>query len=323
MSIGNLELGLCCINTVLRARKPSVFANRTCRLKTAQDKGINHIKQLVTQNLRDIILILEWNDAHGITSYRLSSDMFPHAANPRYGKKRKKGPRYSFKFAKPLLRDIGIRAHSLNHRLSMHPGQYNQIASPTESVFENTVLDLSHHARILDLIERGRDWGDKRAIICIHGGGVFGDKERTIRRWIRRFKTLPENVRSRIALENCEKCYSSEDCLRICEELNIPHIFDTHHYTCYNLLHPEEKQATPSQLMPRILATWQRRGLKPYFHISEQGTGKTGHHSDYIENIPQYMLNIEIPVTMDVEAKMKEQAILRLVEKYSDSNIEN
>ena len=317
MSIRNLELGLCCINTTLRERKPTVFANRTCRLKTAQEKGMDHVKSLVIQNLRDVILILEWNHAHNITSYRLSSDMFPHAGNPRYGKTRRKGPRYSLKFAKPYLRDVGIRAHSLNHRLSMHPGQYNQIASPTQSVFDNTVLDLSYHARVLDLIERGRDWGDRRAIICIHGGGMYGDKETTIRRWIDRFKTLPANVKSRIALENCEKCYSSEDCLRICEELNIPHIFDTHHYSCYSLLHPDEKQSSPDSLMPRILRTWQRRGLKPYFHISEQGTGRTGHHSDYIDTIPDYMLNIPVPVTMDVEAKKKEKAILKLVEKYN------
>ena len=119
-----------------------------------------------------------------------------------------------------------------------------------------------------------------------------------------------------LILENCEKCYSSEDCLQISEKLNIPHIYDVHHYNCYSLLHPQEKQTDPVELMPKIINTWKRRNLKPYFHISEQGSGRIGHHSDYIETIPDYILDIGVPITMDVEAKAKEQAILRLMRKY-------
>ena len=318
----NIDLGLCCINTVLRKQKPSIFPNRTCRLSTAIDKGIEHIKGLIIQNLKDVLKILDWNKEHNIFSYRLSSDMFPHINNPRFGKNRvdskgnRIGHRYSIAFAKPLLREIGKKAHSYGIRLSFHPGQYNQIAAPSDLVFENTVRDLSSHARILDIIEQNIDVGENRAIICIHGGGMYNDKEKTKKRWIEKFALLPENVRSRICLENCEKCYSCSDCLYICESLNIPQIYDVHHYNCYTLLHPEEKQEDPKKLMPRVLKTWQRRGLKPYFHISEQGSGRIGHHSDYIENIPEYILNIGVPITLDIEAKAKEQAILKLMKKY-------
>lgn len=315
--IRNLQLGLCCINNELRISKPPVFANRTCRLKTLEEKGLEYVQKLTEQNLKDVITILKWNDQKNITAYRLSSDMFPHASNPRYGKDRPQGSRYPFTFAKVLLQNIGDTAFRLGHRLSMHPGQYNQIASPNIKIFHNTVIDLMTHAYILHLIEKGRDWGEKRAIICIHGGGVYGDKKKTIKRWIERFRTLPTRLSSRICLENCEKCYSTEDCLQICNELNIPLIFDVHHYNCYSLLHPEEKQKPVEELLPAVLDTWHRRGLKPYFHISEQGSGKTGHHSDYIENIPDYLLNINVPITLDIEAKAKEGAILRLVEKYN------
>ena len=34
-----IQLGLCCLNTELRAQKPSVFASRTIILKTLADKG--------------------------------------------------------------------------------------------------------------------------------------------------------------------------------------------------------------------------------------------------------------------------------------------
>jgi UV DNA damage endonuclease len=44
--------------------------------------------------------------------------------------------------------------------------------------------------------------------------------------------------------------------------------------------------------MGLVLGTWKRRGIKPKFHISEQGTGRIGHHSDYIQKIPKYLLDI-------------------------------
>lgn len=319
-----IDLGLCCINTVLRKEKPSVFVNRTCRLETALTKGVEYVKNLALNNIKDVIKILEWNKNHNIRSYRLSSDMFPHINNPRFGDKDledskgvKNGLRYSLDFAIEDLQNIGRKAKEYNIRLSFHPGQYNQIGTPNDNVFENTVRDLSAHSTILDEIEKGIDFGENKAIICIHGGGVYNNKEKTIKRWIEKFQLLPETVRNRICLENCEKCYSTEDCLHICNTLKIPLIFDIHHYNCYSILHEDEKQKDPEDLIPLILETWDRRKLKPYFHISEQGSGRIGHHSDYIEEIPKYILMMNRSITLDVEAKAKEQAILKLKKKYN------
>ena len=54
--------------------------------------------------------------------------------------------------------------------------------------------------------------------------------------------------------------------------------------------------------------------------MSEQGSGRCGHHSDYIEVIPDYLLNIPKlyyqAIDIMIEAKMKEQAIFKLYEKY-------
>jgi len=53
--------------------------------------------------------------------------------------------------------------------------------------------------------------------------------------------------------------------------------------------------------------------IKPKVHVSEQGPGKCGHHSDFIETIPEYLLEIpnkyNINIDIMIEAKMKEQAI--------------
>ena len=54
--------------------------------------------------------------------------------------------------------------------------------------------------------------------------------------------------------------------------------------------------------------------------MSEQGSGRCGHHSDYIEEIPQYLLEIPekygVEIDIMIEAKMKEQAIMDLYGKY-------
>ena len=118
--------------------------------------------------------------------------------------------------------------------------------------------------------------------MVVHGG-LYGNKEETIKRWCKQYKLLPENVKNRLVLENCEKCFSIEDCLRISKEVNIPVVFDTHHYQCYNLLHPENQMKPADEYISDILDTWKRRGIKPKFHVSEQGSGRTGHHSDLLK----------------------------------------
>ena len=46
------------------------------------------------------------------------------------------------------------------------------------------------------------------------------------------------------------------------------------------------------KILKKVFKTWHKRGLKPYCHISEQGKGRIGHHSDYISKIPDCFLNV-------------------------------
>jgi UV DNA damage endonuclease len=307
-----VQLGLCCINTILRAQKPPVFASRKMIIRSIQEQGIDVLKEKILQNLRDVLTMIDWNEANGIRVMRLSSEMFPHKSNPKVVD-------YTYDFARDLLKQIGVKAKQYGHRLTFHPGQYNVVGSPVRASFEQTIVDLSYHADVLDLIDAGDD-----SVMVVHGGGVYGDKQATIERWCEQYQELPENVQRRLVLENCEKCFSIEDCLRVAEKINIPVVFDTHHYACYCKLHPEEKFKPASEYIPAILETWTRKNIKPKFHVSEQGSGRVGHHSDFIEVLPEYLLNIPqkygIEIDIMIEAKMKEQAILKLYEKYPDVN---
>ena len=311
----SIQLGLCCLNTQLREKKPSVFASRSIILKTFQTKGIEHLKEKIIQNLKDILVMMDWNEENGIKVFRLSSEMFPHKSNS-------KAPDYTFDFAVDLLKQIGEKSKLFNQRITFHPGHFNVIGSPNPDVLQHTIDDLKYHADVLDLMEL-----DDNSVMVIHGGGTYKNKELTKERWCENYLAMPENIRNRLVLENCEKNFSIIDCLDVSKKVNIPVVFDTHHFECYKKLHPTELFEEPAYYMAQILETWQRRNIKPKFHVSEQGSGKCGHHSDFIEIIPDYLLEIPEKYSVDIdimiEAKMKEQAIFKLYEKYPYLNCKN
>ena len=158
----------------------------------------------------------------------------------------------------------------MGQRLTFHPGQYNVVGTPDLKSFEQTIRDLSHyHADVLDLMGCNQN-----SVMVVHGGGVYGDKEKQKDRWCEQFKLLPENVQRRLVLENCERCFSIKDCLDIAERIQNSSSIDTHHYDCYVKLHPEESLENPEYYIPKILKTWKNRNIKPRFHVSEQGCGK-------------------------------------------------
>ena len=309
MSINKpVQLGLCCMNTSLKKCKPPIYASRRIIVRIVDERGIEELKTRIIKNLEDLLYMIDWNESCGIKVFRLSSEMFMHKTNPKV-------PDYDYDFAIPLLKRIGQKARDYNHRLTFHPGQFNVLGTPRAKVLKQTILDLQYHADVLDLMEMGKD-----SVMVIHGGGVYGDMVGTKERWIQNYNDLPENVKNRLVLENCEKAYSIIDCLEISDRCGVPVVFDTHHFECHKLLHPDVDFEDASYYIPLILETWKRKGIKPKFHVSEQGDGKIGKHSDYIEILPEYLLEIPekygVHIDIMIEAKMKELSIEKLYEKY-------
>lgn len=314
-----IRLGLCCCIDTLRHKKNinnpfgrDVYGSRTFTLKTMEAKGIEYVRSVVLQNLEDTLLMLEWAHSNGIRVFRLTSDLFPHKSNS-------KAPfDYGYGFAKELLWEIGEFARQHSMRLTFHPGQYNCIGTPHPHVFENTAKELEYHATVLDLMGMGPD-----SCLVIHGGGVYGDKEATIKRWCVQFHQLPQCVKSRLVLENCEKSFSVVDCIRISKEVCIPVVFDSHHHECYMLLHPGTTDVShdPTEYMEEVIKSWTPRGARVKMHVSEQDPEKRcGAHSYLVEKLPDYMLSIYskfgVEIDIYVEAKGKETAWFHLYDKY-------
>ena len=311
-----IRLGLCCINTTLR--QSGIYCSRTCIRRTFT---IERALELARLNISDIVKLIKWNFQNKIYCLRLSSDIFPHITDPET-------PQYTIDSLRTLLTEIGDLSKIYHQRLLFHPSQFNQVGTPNPKVYLSTCRDLSHQADLLDAMNV-----DHNGILIVHGGGVFGSKIDTIERWIKQFYQLPFHVQRRLAIENCERMNSIEDCLLIARACRIPVIFDFHHYQCWTSLYGQQPR-TFKEVFTYILDTWTVHTAKfygsykttgyvirPIFHISEQAPDKSfGAHSDYIDVIPQELFDVvkqfNISVDLEVEAKAKELAIIRLKLRY-------
>ncbi|TFK86218.1 UV-endonuclease UvdE [Polyporus arcularius HHB13444] len=298
------RLGYACLNTVLRAMKPEpVFCSRTCRIDTINkpDFGMDYCKELGRKNAEDLSRLIQWNEDNGIKFLRMSSEMFPFASHEKYG--------YTLEYAEKELKAAGDLAKKYGHRLTTHPGQFTQLGSLREAVVDAAIRDLDYHCQMFRLMGLGKD-----SVMIIHMGGMFGDKSATIERFKEVYRTrLTDEIRERLVLENDEMCYNADDLLPVCEELDIPLVFDYHH----NWIYPSEKPLP--ELIERINAIWHRKGIKPKQHLSEPCPGaetvmEKRKHSDRCKSLPE-----DLPEDMDlmIEAKDKEQAVFHLYRVYN------
>lgn len=60
---------------------------------------------------------------------------------------------------------------------------------------------------------------EKEAMLNIHVGGAYGDKDASISRFYQNFQKLDSTIRLQTTLENDDKTYTAEETLAICENL--------------------------------------------------------------------------------------------------------
>ncbi|GAN10117.1 UV-endonuclease UvdE [Mucor ambiguus] len=305
------RLGYACMNTILRKQKPSVFSARTCRLATVAEKGIEVVKEIALQNVADMKTMIQWNEGkygtdHNVRFMRLSSDMFPFASHEKIG--------YEIDFAAKELKEAGDLANKYKHRLTMHPGQYNQLVSLNPKVVANTTRELYYHAHMLDLMGMDQD-----SVMIIHMGGVYGDRESALARFELEYQKLPDTVKRRLVLENDELGYSVSDLLPICQKLQVPLVLDWHHH------HINPGNVTDLlSLLPAINKTWTDKGIKPKQHYSESRNGAVTQmerraHSDRVQNLPPTTDDVDLMI----EAKDKEQAVFHLYKLFDLETVDD
>lgn len=297
-----MNIGYACINMTLGSQKPKITTNRGMIRKTFDEKGLSYVSELVLQNVRDLIQVVKWNEQNGIKFYRMSSEIFPWMSEYDFSNL----PDY--KKICTLLMGIGTLAKKYGQRLTFHPGPFNVLASPNETVVQKTIVDLNKHSQIMDLMGLSTTPYNK---INIHVGGVYGDKNSALQRWVDNFKLLDDNTKSRLTIENDDKqsAYTVRDLMFIHENTGIPIVFDYHHHTC----HPDGM--THREALDIAISTWPK-DITPIVHVSEPRDDKNFRaHHDYVYNkIDSYGYDVDVMM----EAKAKELAVLEYKNIHKD-----
>lgn len=200
--------------------------------------------------------ILDYLGQHRIRMYRMSSDIAPYATHPDM-------PQFHgmVQDCARELQAFGAKARRLDIRLSFHPSQFVVLNSPDPKLVEKSIWDLTSQAEMLDLMELGPE-----AVLVIHVGGAYGDRQTSAARWVETWKILPEPVRRRLVLEHDDIRFSAADVLWIHEHTGVRLIFDYQHFWCLN---PEGLELRPT--LEAILRTWPDT-VRPKIHFSSPRT---------------------------------------------------
>jgi UV DNA damage endonuclease len=257
-------------------------------------------------NVKEILRVIPRLNECNIKSFRLSSSVFP-----------------LFEFCSDIVKNdeqittdlalAGKRFTESGIRVTTHPGQFCVISSDSDKTVKNSINELAYHAWIFDAMGF--------PISPYHAINIHGGKAKRSERLIEVIKTLPENIKGRLTLENDEKCYNVRNLLSISERTSVPIVFDSHHH----IFDPSD--ISVDDAYNSTIATWGK--IKPLQHISNTEIGmenavynKKRAHSQMIRYVPDVQLQgmRDDTVDVDVEAKLKNIALLKMRKDFDIKN---
>jgi len=284
------QLGLVCITTSDAVRYRALTRKRLLQFDAAEQKRM--LRELYADNLARLNRALDFCSERALKLYRLTSGLFPFADDEA-------GADVLEEFEAEARR-TGARASALGLRLVIHPDQFVVLSSDSERVVANSIKILQTHARVLDLLAQPRSpW----CVMEIHGG-----KGGRSARLVEVIRALPEEIRTRLALENDEYAYSAAEILEVCRAAGVPMVFDAHHHVCRERLDSYEDESV-AHYLDAARETWPQ----PEWQLVHISNGRTAfndrHHSDFITDMPS---SYRRAPWIEVEAKQKELAIEKL-----------
>ncbi|MFH0879015.1 MAG: UV DNA damage repair endonuclease UvsE [Lentisphaerota bacterium] len=291
-----IRLGLCCLfrDQPIRFRRTTAAA----LLKWPPKRRGEILSSIARDNAQALMQALMYCAHQGIGCFRVNSQILPLTTHPKAGYVVEDLPASGELTA--LFKACGSFARKHHLRLSFHPDQFVLLNSPRLEVVRSSVRELEYQARLAEWI--GAD------VINIHGGGGYGDKKSALNRLRKNLDLLSPQVRKRLTLENDDRVYTLSDLLPVCREESIPLVYDLHHHRCL----PDGRSVEKATQL--ALTTWNR---EPLFHLSSPLAGWRGGnprpHHDFIDpaDFPKEWKTLD--VTIEVEAKAKEVAVLRLL----------
>jgi UV DNA damage endonuclease len=291
-----IRFGLCCIFRDQPIKFRTTTAAAMSRINRTD--ALTKLSELCLHNAQSLMSALQYCHNHGIGAFRIHSGLFPIGTHPQCGYDLADLP--DSERIDETLEACRAFSTSEDIRTSFHPDQFVVLNSTRPEVVASSIKELEHHGELAERV--GAD------VINIHAGGVYGDRAAALDRLAANIDRLSERVRSRLTLENDDKSYAPVHLVPVCWHEQIPLVYDVHHHRCL----PDGFSVHEATEM--ALTTWDR---EPLFHISSPKSGWSGptpeRHHDYVDasDFPREWLNLDI--TVDIEAKAKEQAVGKLL----------
>lgn len=289
-----MKIGYACTPVTIKASNSRRFI-----LKNFNKKNFYKVTK---ENIDDLYKILNYNIKNNIHMFRISSDIIPfgsHSINDIDW----------WNLFKDELNLCEKYAKENNIRLSMHPGQYTVLNSPSENIVLNSIRDIEYHTKFLDSLNL--DYTNK---IILHVGGVYGDKKSAMKRFQDNFKRLSDSAKKRLTIENDERNYNIEEVLYIANNINIPVIFDNLHY---HLNKETVKLERIEKILENVKSTWSSNDGNMKLHYSDQSTNKKlGAHSNFVytKNFLDYYNKIKkFNPDIMIEVKDKEISAIKCI----------
>lgn len=292
-----IRWGLCC--TFLDA--PIKFRNTTVAAvaRLTRPEALDKLSMLCLANAEALMSALQFCAANRIGSFRVNSQILPLKTHPTHGYVMEELP--GGEDIRRGFEACGRFARKHNLRTGFHPDQFVVLNSQRPEVVTASIAELEYQAEVAEWI--GAD------TINIHGGGAFGDKVRALSEFQRALDRLSSRVRTRLTVENDDRVFTPADLLPVCQQAGIPLVYDVHHHRCL------ADGLSIEQATEHALGTWNR---EPLFHLSSPLNGWKGptpeRHHDWIDpdDFPAEWHSHRL--TVEVEAKAKELAVLRLMQ---------
>ena len=299
-----MRFGLCC----LFKNEAITFRTTTAKALAPLSRGeqLNKLAAICLHNAENLLLAVQTANRLGIGAFRIMSPLFPRMTHPDVGYTLDDLP--AGETIAGLLTTTRALAVSHDLRLSFHPDQFVVLSSPHPAVLKNSLRELEYQGELAAAI--GAE------VINLHAGGVYGDKEAALHRLGAVLDDLSPAVRSRLSVENDDTSYTVRDLLPLCERSALPLVYDVHHHRC----NPDELSI--EEATDLAAATWENVGREPYCHLSSPRAGwQDGNprpHADYIDpaDLPECWQGRRM--TIDIEAKAKELAVLKLMAELQE-----
>ena len=290
-----IRLGLCCIFR----EEPIKFRTTTATVlkKSSRREAEKRLAELCNENAAALLAALRYCARNGIGCFRVNSQILPLKTHPELGYDLASLP--GGKRIVGRFQECGAFARAAGLRTVFHPDQFVVLNSPRPEVVEQSLQEIEYQAEVAQWI--GAD------VINIHCGGAYGDKPAALQRFASSLGRLSHAARKRLTVENDDKIYTPADLLPFCRSVGLPMVYDVHHHRL------QGDGLSEAEATLAAIATWDR---EPVFHLSSPLEGWNGprpnRHHDYIDlaDFPQAWLGLD--VTLEVEAKAKELAVLQL-----------